>query len=54
MSDGYQHFAPLLANAGAVLGSDAFVHHDAKPQGLVMYLSREDQSLPDLEMLDQG
>lgn len=53
-ADDYQRLAPMIANAGNVLGSDAFVHHDAKPQGAVMYLSREDHILPDMEMLDQG
>jgi hypothetical protein len=50
----YQKLAPLMASVGIVLGSDSFVHHDAKPQGAVMYLSQEDAKLPDLEITADG
>ena len=45
----YREVRPLMANIGNVLGSDAFVHHDALPHGAIIYVSRGESPLPDLE-----
>lgn len=44
----YQRLAPLLANVGNVMGTESWIHHDAKPQGAVLYLAKEGKPLPDL------
>ncbi len=50
----YKKVAPYIANAGIVLGSDAFIHYDAEPSEAVLYVSREDQVLPDMVFTDEG
>lgn len=45
----YRELKPLMSNVGNVLGADAFVHYDALPGGAVIYVSRGETRLPDLE-----
>ncbi|WP_196138360.1 hypothetical protein [Aliikangiella sp. G2MR2-5] len=48
----YKKLEPFILNAGSILGSDSFVHYDATPNSAVLYLSRADASLPQLEFED--
>ncbi|WP_455204531.1 hypothetical protein [Kaarinaea lacus] len=45
----YKKVAPFMQHIGTMLGSDAWVHHDAMPDGPVVYVARNDTQLPDVE-----
>lgn len=49
--NGYEKYQPYLQQVGIVLGSDAWVHHDALPDGGVVYVAKDDVQLPVLKQL---
>ncbi len=51
---GYRELAPYVDNIGMVLGSEAWVHHDADPNVAIVYIAKPDTKLPDLEKTSEG
>ncbi|MGD8558850.1 MAG: hypothetical protein PVG89_02670 [Gammaproteobacteria bacterium] len=47
----YEQYRPFLQQVGIVLGGDAWVHHDALPDGGVIYVARDSEELPALKQL---
>lgn len=45
----YKKVAPFMQHIGTMLGSDTWVHHDAMPDGAVVYVARNETQLPDVE-----
>jgi hypothetical protein len=50
----YDALAPYMSNIGMVLGSEAWVHHDAEPNAAVVYIAKPDAKLPGLERSAEG